>query len=382
MKYLKKISALLLSLLLFFGISVPVQAENTNAYFSGDYTYTVRVFSGAQGTFSDGSSEMIIRVSPGTMIDLTRILAGIHMNSSVDAAGNVIESKYYPKGIRESGKDNNTVDTLIGPVFHVTRDIDLVVGYAIRGGNVSYTVKYLNEETMEELFPTQTFFGNVGEKPVVAYQYIDGYLPQAYNLARTLVEDESQNVFTFLYKKGNSNGYYYYETDGGIIYVDREGETTVEFIPGTVIYVTGGGGGVTVVPGGNGNANGNVNGNANGNADNINQQGNQENPDNQGEVDENVEIIPEEVPESDGPVDLIDLDTDESVPLASGLANGNAGGLSGGEGASKLFNPLVVGLMALGVAAVTVTTGVVYTKKKKLAKSVTENTDQKAGDNE
>ena len=31
-------------------------------------------------------------------------------------------------------------------------------------------------------------YGNVGDKPVVAYKYIDSYIPQAYALTKTLVE--------------------------------------------------------------------------------------------------------------------------------------------------------------------------------------------------
>ena len=34
---------------------------------------------------------------------------------------------------------------------------------------------------------------------VVAYQYIEGYQPQAYNLRRTLSEDPAANDFTFVY---------------------------------------------------------------------------------------------------------------------------------------------------------------------------------------
>jgi hypothetical protein len=43
--------------------------------------------------------------------------------------------------------------------------------------------------------------GNVGDKPVGASLYIEGYQPQAYNLTGTLQADESKNVFTFVYRK-------------------------------------------------------------------------------------------------------------------------------------------------------------------------------------
>lgn len=388
MKRLKNVCLMIFSFILLMTNSVPVLASGSDDYFSNQYTYTVRVYSGAQGTFSDGSTEMIIQITPGTTIDLTRVLAGIQMKECKDAAGNVVENKYYAKGIRESGKDNNTVDTLVGPVYKVTKDIDLVAAYAMKGGNVSYTVKYLNADTKEELFPSQTFYGNVGEKPVVAYQFIDGYVPQAYNLAKTLVEDESENVFTFLYKPGTGGGYYYYETDGGIRYVDREGETTVEFIPGTTIYVYGGGGEVAVIPGGNANQNAgnNANVNNNANADNnanvdndAEQNGDNAEPDDGGEL---VEIPSEEVPADEGPANLIDLD-DDDVPLAGGLSgSGNEGGNVSGLDSNQAINPVAFIAILAGVAVIAVCTVVIFMKKKKLAKTVKQNSNQKAGDHE
>lgn len=38
----------------------------------------------------------------------------------------------------------------------------------------------------------------------VAYKYIDSYIPQAYALTKTLVENEKENVFTFTYKPGET----------------------------------------------------------------------------------------------------------------------------------------------------------------------------------
>ena len=326
--------------------SVQVQAAD-------DYTYTVRIFSGAQGTFADGSTQIVMKAAPDTTLDFTRVIAGVSLLAGTDAAGNPVESKYYAKGIRESGKDNNTADTLIGPVYKVTRDIDLVVAYAMKGGNVEYTVRYLKADTKEELLPSEHFYGNAGDKPVVAYKYIDGYVPQAYNLAKTLNEDASQNVFTFLYTENENGGYYYYETDGGIRYINRGGETVVDHIPGMTIYREGPESSsqeqtdaaeptynVIVIPAeetatantagpDNNNNNNNDNNNDNG-ADNAN---------------DGVEI-----PDANTPLNMVDLD-DEVTPLASGI-----GGILGSDqepGARVLYlgtvitAALLIGLIVL-----------------------------------
>lgn len=68
---------------------------------------------------------------------------------------------------------------------------------------VAYTVNYQDADG-NELAPSQQFYGNVGDKPVVAYRYIDGYIPQAAALTKTLSSNEAENVFTFVYEEGES----------------------------------------------------------------------------------------------------------------------------------------------------------------------------------
>ena len=62
----------------------------------------------------------------------------------------------------------------------------------------SYTVNYVDENG-NELAPSRTYYGNVGDKPVVAYLYMDGYMPQALTLTQTLSANQADNVFTFEY---------------------------------------------------------------------------------------------------------------------------------------------------------------------------------------
>ncbi len=66
---------------------------------------------------------------------------------------------------------------------------------------VAYTVHY-QDASGKSLAESQTFYGNVGDKPVVAYRYIENYIPDALALTKTLSDNESENVFTFTYAPG------------------------------------------------------------------------------------------------------------------------------------------------------------------------------------
>ncbi len=107
-------------------------------------------------------------------------------------------SKYYIRGIRESGKDNS--DSFQTSSFVVTGDMDYVIAYGILGDATSYTINYVDTEG-NTLAPSETYYGNVGDRPVVAYIYIEGWTPQAYNMTQTLQKDPAENVFTFVYTR-------------------------------------------------------------------------------------------------------------------------------------------------------------------------------------
>ena len=82
-----------------------------------------------------------------------------------------------------------------------TGDADYVVAYGIKGNMVAYTVNY-QDASGKSLAESQTFYGNVGDKPVVAYRYVENYIPDALALTKTLSDNESENVFTFTYTPG------------------------------------------------------------------------------------------------------------------------------------------------------------------------------------
>ena len=80
--------------------------------------------------------------------------------------------------------------------------MSFVVAYGLKKDMVKYTVKY-EDKNGKELSQAKTCYGSVGDKPVVAYKYIDGYIPDAYNATKTLVDNEKDNVFVFHYKKAS-----------------------------------------------------------------------------------------------------------------------------------------------------------------------------------
>ncbi len=171
-----------MALMLFSLLALPVRGVKAA---EPEYTYKVRFFSGAQGTINGNEVAVLDGIKYGQRVTFNQRDVVLKDNS-----------KYYIKGIRESGKDNNTAGSMSS--FTVTGDMDYVVVYGILGNAVAYTVNYVDEDG-NALAPSETYYGNVGDQPVVAYLYIDGYQPQAYNMTATLKQNAADNVFTFTY---------------------------------------------------------------------------------------------------------------------------------------------------------------------------------------
>lgn len=166
------------------------------------YTYTVTVYAGNQGTFTGNGlavdSDSAVISQNADKIVITGLQAGDKVGLNAQAAVTLdASSKYYVQGLRLSGRDNETVEA---SVFVVNGDADYVVAYGIKGNQVEYTVNYRDDEG-NELAESEVFYGNVGDKPVVAYKYIDGYVPEALGLTKTLSANSAENVFTFEYDR-------------------------------------------------------------------------------------------------------------------------------------------------------------------------------------
>ena len=263
--------------------------------------------------------------------------------------------------------------------FEVTGDQEYVVAYGIKGNQVAYTINY-QDANGNKLADSQTFYGNVGDKPVVAYTYIDGYTPEYRNLTKTLSANAAENVFTFNYLP--------YET----VTVTTPGQTITNTteqtvtVPGGTTTTTGGTtgttggtgtGGATGTTGGTGtnvnggNAAGTTTGNGdaqgtdatggtgNGGPGNVTDNQGTEGTENGGTTqdaqgnEDTTTIGDEDTPKADQ--DLKDLD-DEDVPKSDKDLDGNK--------EVKKSLPLVAGV-GIGVAALAaLAAGIVIVRKR------------------
>ena len=183
MKKWKRLLVSLLTVSMTLGAStMSVMADDTTPY-----TYKVTLSAGNKGTINGQNKIEQANIAPDSTVTF-------NLNDI-----QVTDDKYYVKGIRLSGRDNN--ETLAAPSFTVDKDADYVVAYGIKGNMVAYTVNY-QDASGNSLAESQTFYGNVGDKPVVAYRYVENYIPDALALTKTLSDNESENVFTFTYTPG------------------------------------------------------------------------------------------------------------------------------------------------------------------------------------
>ena len=182
MRKTRRFLSMLAAFCLILTASVPALAAED------DYTYTVRIYSGKQGTIDGSDVKEYTGLHYGERVSF-------YPQSAVTLNDN---SKYYVRGLRESGKDNS--ESVAAASFTVTGDADYVVAYGLLGSAVQYTVRYVDANGAE-LLPSETFYGNVGDSPVIAYRFVEGYQPQAYNLTGELYEDASQTVYTFTYRQ-------------------------------------------------------------------------------------------------------------------------------------------------------------------------------------
>ena len=179
MKHIKRLFALLLMLCVVSGLGA--------AAFATDDMCTIRVFSGSQGTV------------PGGTVSTYQVKRGSTFNA-ISAVGSYAtannNSKYYPKGLRESGKEESHALS-----FTVEKDQDFVITYGVKGQQVTYYVRYVDSNGSDLRARSGPFTANAGDRVYVAYVDIDGYRPDAYNRVRTLTEDYT---FTFVYTRATA----------------------------------------------------------------------------------------------------------------------------------------------------------------------------------
>ena len=169
------------------------------------YTFKVTVNAGKEGKFSGDA----------TIRTYTGISNEGSLTITADDLGLTVNDDYYVRGLKFSGHDNDETNddsdstnvkhyTLPLTLDNITEDISLSVAYGLKGSMKKYVVNYVDRDG-NTLLDSEEYYGMVGDYPVVSYQVVDGYLPDAYKKGKTLVDDESENVFTFVYSQ-NANG--------------------------------------------------------------------------------------------------------------------------------------------------------------------------------
>lgn len=188
MKRLKVLLSFVLMLCLVCALSAPAYAAGT------PYEYRIRIFDGQNGNLLYDQKH-----DYNEGFNLFDGLDGAHQISST-------VGKYYIRGVHLAGKDNLVLEQ---PRISVASDADYVLSYGITGNMVQYTVRYVEAETGDPLYPDdgygnrlnweEHYFGALGDKIIVPSRQVVGYQPQAYNLTKTLVANESENLFVFEY---------------------------------------------------------------------------------------------------------------------------------------------------------------------------------------
>ena len=169
MKIITKIISFLFVLLLLVTLG-------TSA-FATDRNYRVRVYPGNTGTIDNSSSPFTAQ------------------KSDFQEPTPIPDEGYYVKGFKQTGRD-----TILTNIPAITCDQDYIVAYGIDGGQVAYKIQYLESGTNRVLAPERTYYGDVGDKPVASYLYIDGYQPQVRAITGTLTKN-GDNTWIFYYTR-------------------------------------------------------------------------------------------------------------------------------------------------------------------------------------
>lgn len=312
---MRRLSKLFTSLLL---LSAMVIMLGQTTFAADGYTYTVRVYAGDPkiGALTGGGV-----TAPGGNVYRSGdciVISGLNYGDMVyihpQDALKAVDTRYYVRGIAQAGREESEE---VQGTFKVDGNRDFVAAYGIKGDMVAYTVNYLDADG-NTLLPSDTYYGNPGERQYVSFRYVEGYVPQAYNLVKTLSINEGENVFDFTYATA---------------------------APGTVTPPAAEGGADAAGTAGTGAATGTAGAAAPGVAGADAPAGAVEGEDAGGLV---------EAPDEQVPQDLVDLD-DEETPLANIKEDR--------PGTVMSHMPIYIGIGVVAVAALIV--AAVYLKKRK-----------------
>ena len=184
---MKKILTILAVILLLnvFGSSVYAEDDKEKE----KDTYTVTVSAGLHGMLEDEKGNKVKQIE-------VQISAGGEWNpNDYVIKQEDIDELYYFKGYHVAG-----IEGSLAGAQDITHDIVFVASYGIENNLVEYYVNYVDENGNGIGPIRNTYVGNVGDKPVVAFVHINGYAPKVRNYTGTLTEDEVLE-FTFEYRE-------------------------------------------------------------------------------------------------------------------------------------------------------------------------------------
>ena len=304
-KFLRKLFAAVLPLCLVF---LPVHAA--------PYKYRVTIYAGLQGTVN-GQEKLVLEFEKGQ-----------EWNSNNFTVVPNDDRYFCNYEFEYAGQEGSWVS-----VLKVESDVDLVPVYRLAGDMVEYRVQYLHSGDNAVLLPQQTFFGNIGDKPVVAYRFLEGYIPTAYAETKTISADPAENTFTF---------YYLTLEEARQQIIDR-GEIFDGYYYDGTAYVPAAGGGAAAGAGGTGTATEAAGAGTTSETAGADTSSEAAAPGNNGTgTDSNNEINNNQTPTTQ-PQDIVDLDENE-VPQA---LNPDEPGNNNTGGNSAL--PWVAGIAAIAV---------------------------------
>ncbi len=212
---MKKILTILAVILLLNIFGSSVQAEDGKE--EEKDTYTVTVSAGLHGMLEDEKGNKVKQIN-------VQIKAGGEWNpNDYVIKQDDIDELYYFKGYHVAG-----IEGSLAGAQDITHDIVFVASYGIENNLVEYYVNYVDENGNGIGPVRNTYVGNVGDKPVIAFVHINGYAPKVRNYTGTLTEDEALE-FTFEYRENRIDTVTVIEdeVEGSIYNGTGEGQQTV-----------------------------------------------------------------------------------------------------------------------------------------------------------
>ena len=189
------LTVLMLACVLSGMLAIEALTGSENSFADTDYKYTVIVYSGRVDQFKNGARIWRKEFNYGERCEFGSDTLGLKLT----------DKRYYGRGFRITGHDNDETSGFTRLNFNVTEDVSYEMAYGIKGDMVAYEVHYV-DQSGNEIHKKDIYYGMAGDKPVVAYRYIEGYEPETHNISKTLSKDESENIFVFKYTRVKTEG--------------------------------------------------------------------------------------------------------------------------------------------------------------------------------